>query len=80
MDPRLQLYKEARGHIEILIQKQVPNGELEGLLARCLLADKDYENAAKAYEASVAHQPNLLESYAGLAFVRRTTVEGIGCL
>ncbi len=59
MDPRLQLYNEARGHIEILIQKKSVDADLEAFLAQCLIGAREYENAAKQYAKVLANYEQL---------------------
>jgi cellulose synthase operon protein C len=68
---RIGLFKEAEGHIEMLLQAQPEDGELEGMFARCLVAEKDFAKAEEHYVLSIQHSPDLIDSYSTLAFLRR---------
>jgi tetratricopeptide (TPR) repeat protein len=66
MDRRLQLYPEAKGHLQVLIDahKDAPDGKLFDLYGQCLAATGDYAEAEKAFEQASTLKPDLVLAYA----------------
>jgi tetratricopeptide (TPR) repeat protein len=66
MDPRLQLYPEAKGHLQVLIDahKDAPEGELFDLYGQSLAATGDYAEAEKAFAQATTLKPDLVLAYA----------------
>lgn len=85
MKPTIGLFAEAQANIDVLLKQHPDDGELEGFYARCLAAegkfgsidkaidsDSEVENGAIAwYGRSIAHRPDLLDSYLGRAAILR---------
>ncbi|MBA4064121.1 MAG: hypothetical protein C0501_10490 [Isosphaera sp.] len=68
--PKVGLFKEARGHVEVLLAKG-PDADLEATRGKCLLAEGKFADAAEAYRKSYELKPTLVDSYAARAVVLR---------
>jgi len=81
-------YKDARDHIELLLEDDPDDGELRAQFARCLLAEGRYEQAAnllaeligydrgdRSFDVDQASNPEVLEAYVLFARLLRDEME-----
>jgi tetratricopeptide (TPR) repeat protein len=71
MDYRLQRFSDAQEHLTKLLETAPQDGELLGLLARCLEATGKYKDARAKYEKAIERRPAELENYLRLAYLLR---------
>jgi tetratricopeptide (TPR) repeat protein len=78
----LGLFKDAEGHLEILLNKAGPDAELQDLMGQCLEAtgkykeiDKDHRGAKEAYETAIEIAPSQVDTYVRLANLLQRRLE-----
>ena len=68
-------YADARTHLAVLLKAAPEDGELQHLLAECLEAAGEYDEAATWYEKAIGHAPDQVTSYLRLADLLRYRLE-----
>ncbi len=62
-------------HVRVLRQSYPTDGKLDYQAGRCFEELAEYDAAVKAYEAALEHSPDLLDTYARLAWLSQTKME-----
>ncbi len=68
-------HPDALAHVRFLRQSYPTDGNLDYQAGRCLEEQAEYTDALKAYEAALEHEPDLLDTYARLAWLCQTRLD-----
>ena len=66
---------DALAHVRVLRQPYPTDGKLDYQAGRCFEELAEHDAAVKAYEAALEHSPDLLDTYARLAWLNQTKLE-----
>ncbi len=66
---------DALAHVRVLRQSYPTEGKLDYQAGRCFEELAEHDSAVKAYEAALEHSPDLLDTYARLAWMNQTKLE-----
>ncbi len=66
---------DALAHVRVLRQSYPTDGKLDYQAGRCFEELAEHDAAVKAYEAALEHSPDLLDTYARLAWLSQTKLE-----
>lgn len=66
---------DALAHVRVLRQSYPTEGKLDYQAGRCLEELVEHDAAVKAYEVALEHSPDLLDTYARLAWLNQTKLD-----
>ncbi|MFM9963082.1 MAG: VanZ family protein [Planctomycetaceae bacterium] len=66
---------DALVHVRVLRQSYPTDGKLDYQAGRCFEEIAEYDAAVKSYEAALEHSPDLLDTYARLAWLSQTKLD-----